>query len=194
MLAVLVGSSTGFQASSKVSLSKLVEAAAPAVAAAVLVSSAMPAFAGEIGAGEQVSCPPHPCLADGSDLWTYWAWARGGLGWPSCCGGAVSYFKSTPSPRAAPFRTTTTATTASQVFSGNCAACHAGGQNVIMPDKTLEQEALTKYLDGGFNEAAVVKQVTNGKNAMPAFGGRLSDSDIANVASYVIATSKAGWD
>ena len=43
-------------------------------------------------------------------------------------------------------------------------------------------------------EAAVVKQVTNGKNAMPAFGGRLSDEDIANVASYVIATAKTGWD
>ena len=38
------------------------------------------------------------------------------------------------------------------------------------------------------------KQVTNGKNAMPAFGGCLSDDDIANVASYVIATAKAGWD
>ena len=25
------------------------------------------------------------------------------------------------------------------VFSGNCAACHAGGQNVIMPEKTLEK-------------------------------------------------------
>jgi cytochrome c6 len=26
------------------------------------------------------------------------------------------------------------------VFDGNCAACHAGGQNVIMPDKTLQQD------------------------------------------------------
>ena len=26
------------------------------------------------------------------------------------------------------------------IFDGNCAACHVGGQNVIMPDKTLEQE------------------------------------------------------
>ena len=26
------------------------------------------------------------------------------------------------------------------VFDGNCAACHAGGQNVIMPEKTLEKE------------------------------------------------------
>ena len=80
------------------------------------------------------------------------------------------------------------------VFSGNCAACHAGGQNVIMPEKTLEKAALEEYLDGGFNEKAVMKQVTNGKNAMPAFGGRLSDDDIANVAAYVISTSSAGWE
>ena len=81
-----------------------------------------------------------------------------------------------------------------QVFNANCAACHAGGQNVIMPEKTLEKEALESYLAGGRNEKAVMTQVTNGKNAMPAFGGRLSDDDIANVASYVIATSEAGWD
>ena len=58
----------------------------------------------------------------------------------------------------------------------------------------LNEQALEEYLDGGFNEAAVVKQVTNGKNAMPAFGGRLSDADISNVATYVISTAKAGWD
>jgi len=80
------------------------------------------------------------------------------------------------------------------VFSGNCAACHAGGQNVIMPDKTLQQSALDQYLSGGANVKAVVTQVTNGKNAMPAFGGRLSDEDIQNVATYVINTAKAGWD
>ena len=80
------------------------------------------------------------------------------------------------------------------VFSGNCAACHAGGQNVIMPEKTLQQEALEEYLAGGANVKAVVMQVTNGKNAMPAFGGRLSDEDIENVATYVINTAKAGWD
>jgi len=58
----------------------------------------------------------------------------------------------------------------------------------------LSLQALEEYLDGGFNEAAVIKQVTNGKNAMPAFGGRLSDDDIANVATYVISTAKSGWD
>ena len=80
------------------------------------------------------------------------------------------------------------------VFERNCAACHRGGWNVIVSEKTLQQEALEEYLDGGANPAAVMKQVTNGKNAMPAFGGRLSDDDIANVAAYVITTAKTGWD
>lgn len=80
------------------------------------------------------------------------------------------------------------------VFSGNCAACHAGGQNVIMPDKTLEKDALEQYLAGGRNEAAVVDQVTYGKNAMPSFGGRLEEDQINNVAAYVIATSEIGWE
>jgi cytochrome c6 len=80
-----------------------------------------------------------------------------------------------------------------QLFDANCAACHAGGQNVIMPEKTLEKAALEQYLDGGFKEASVVKQVTNGKNAMPAFGGRLGDDEIADLATYVIKTSGDGW-
>ena len=80
------------------------------------------------------------------------------------------------------------------IFEYNCAACHRGGQNIIMPEKTLEREDLEQYLDGGFNEKAVIRQVTNGKNAMPAFGGRLPDDDIANVAAFVISTSRAGWN
>lgn len=72
------------------------------------------------------------------------------------------------------------------IFAGNCAACHAGGNNVIQTEKTLKKEALDAYLDGGRKEASVVYQVTNGKNAMPAFGGRLSDDEIKDVASYVI--------
>eukprot|EP00568_Trieres_chinensis_P008409 CAMPEP_0183295366 /NCGR_PEP_ID=MMETSP0160_2-20130417/3348_1 /TAXON_ID=2839 ORGANISM="Odontella Sinensis, Strain Grunow 1884" /NCGR_SAMPLE_ID=MMETSP0160_2 /ASSEMBLY_ACC=CAM_ASM_000250 /LENGTH=138 /DNA_ID=CAMNT_0025456841 /DNA_START=38 /DNA_END=454 /DNA_ORIENTATION=- len=80
------------------------------------------------------------------------------------------------------------------IFNANCGACHVGGQNVIMPEKTLEKEALEKYLSGGRNEAAVITQVTNGKNAMPAFGGRLEEDQIKDVASYVIAQSESGWD
>ena len=72
------------------------------------------------------------------------------------------------------------------IFAGNCAACHAGGNNVIAAEKTLRKEALDSYLAGGRKESSVVTQVTNGKNAMPAFGGRLSDEEIGDVAAYVI--------
>jgi cytochrome c6 len=63
-----------------------------------------------------------------------------------------------------------------------------------MPDKTLEKAALEQYLAGGRSAGSVITQVTNGKNAMPAFGGRLSEEDIQNVAAYVIASSDAGWE
>ena len=65
---------------------------------------------------------------------------------------------------------------------------------MIMPEKTLEKDALESYLAGGRNAKAIITQVTNGKNAMPAFGGRLDDDAIEDVAAYVMASSEAGWD
>jgi len=79
-----------------------------------------------------------------------------------------------------------------RIFTANCAACHAGGNNVIMPEKTLKKDALEA---NGMNAvSAITYQVTNGKNAMPAFGGRLSDSDIEDVANYVLSQSEKNWD
>lgn len=77
-----------------------------------------------------------------------------------------------------------------QIFSANCAACHAGGNNAVMPNKTLKEAALKNFLagykDGSKSlEDAVAYQVTNGQGAMPAFGGRLSDEAITDVAAYV---------
>lgn len=81
------------------------------------------------------------------------------------------------------------------VFNGNCAACHAGGNNVIQNEKTLRKDALEAYLEGGLKESSIVYQVTNGKNAMPAFGGRLDAEDIDNVAAYVYdQATGAKWD
>ncbi|MCY7366901.1 MAG: c-type cytochrome [Chamaesiphon sp.] len=78
-----------------------------------------------------------------------------------------------------------------KIFSANCAACHAGGNNVIMANKNLKKEALAEY---GMNSiAAITTQVTNGKNAMPAFGGRLSAAQIEDVATYVLAQAEKGW-
>lgn len=81
-----------------------------------------------------------------------------------------------------------------KIFDAWCAACHFGGRNSVVPDFTLDKEAIEQYLPGGFNEGAVMTRVTNGMNAMPSYGGLLSDEDIADVAAYVIATAEAGWD
>lgn len=79
-----------------------------------------------------------------------------------------------------------------RIFIANCAACHAGGRNVIVPEKTLEKEALSSNQMN--TVGAITYQVTNGKNAMPAFGGRLSDFEIDDVANFVLTRSDKGWD
>ena len=82
-----------------------------------------------------------------------------------------------------------------QIFSANCAACHMGGGNVVNAERTLKADALASYLANydADHEAAIAYQVTNGKNAMPAFGGKLSDGDIADVAAYVEDMASKGW-
>ena len=82
-----------------------------------------------------------------------------------------------------------------QIFSANCAACHIGGGNVVNAERTLKKAALEEHLANyaAGHEAAIVTQVTNGKNAMPAFGGKLSATDIEDVAAYVEAQANAGW-
>ena len=82
-----------------------------------------------------------------------------------------------------------------QIFSGNCAACHMGGGNVVNGQRTLQQDDLKAYL-ANYNEGheeAIAYQVTNGKNGMPAFGPKLSEADIADVAAYVESQSIKGW-
>lgn len=78
-----------------------------------------------------------------------------------------------------------------KIFSANCAACHAGGKNVINGAKTLQKEALDKYEMNSLE--AITYQVTNGKNAMPAFKGRLTDAQIDDVATYVLSQAENGW-
>ena len=75
-----------------------------------------------------------------------------------------------------------------KVFSANCAACHAGGNNVIAPEKTLKIDALEDNKKDNID--AIVYQVTNGNNAMPAFGDRLSEDEIKYVANYVLNQAK----
>ncbi len=78
-----------------------------------------------------------------------------------------------------------------KIFSANCAACHMGGRNVVAAAKTLKKDALEKYQMNSLE--AIVYQVQNGKNAMPAFKGRLNDKQIEDVASYVLEQAEKGW-
>lgn len=110
----------------------------------------------------------------------------------ACCATAVAMALFSPTPALA-----ADLGNGKNVFEGNCAACHAGGQNVIQAEKTLEKAALEEYLDGGFKESAIVYQVKNGKNSMPAWSGRLTEDEINNVSAYVFdmaSNSKWGAD
>nr|YP_009313011.1 Cytochrome c553 [Dermonema virens]SCW21265.1 Cytochrome c553 [Dermonema virens] len=78
-----------------------------------------------------------------------------------------------------------------QIFNANCAACHAGGNNAIITEKTLKKDVLEAYSMNSVD--AITTQVTNGKGAMPAFGGRLEAEDIDNVANYVLSQAEQGW-
>jgi len=78
-----------------------------------------------------------------------------------------------------------------KVFTTNCAACHMGGGNVVNRAKTLKKEALAQYQMASLE--AIEAQVLNGKNAMPAFRGRLSEVQIEDVAAYVLEQAEAGW-
>lgn len=78
-----------------------------------------------------------------------------------------------------------------KIFSANCAACHLGGRNVIVAQKTLKQDALEKYNMNSLE--AIMHQVQNGKNAMPSFKGKLNTQQIEDVASYVLEQAEKGW-
>jgi cytochrome c6 len=78
-----------------------------------------------------------------------------------------------------------------QIFNANCSACHIGGNNVIIANKTLRREALEKY---SMNSLEAIKaQVINGKNAMPSFKGRLEEDEIEAVTNYVLNQAEKGW-
>ena len=73
------------------------------------------------------------------------------------------------------------------LFVSNCVVCHNQGDNFILPEKNLKQKTLEE--NGMYNIDAIMYQVTNGKNGMPAFGGRLTEKEIEEVSCYVLKKS-----
>jgi len=78
------------------------------------------------------------------------------------------------------------------LFLQNCIGCHKGGNNLIIPEKNLKK--LTLETNGMYSIEAITYQVLNGKNGMPAFGGRLREEEIENIAEYVIFSSDKNFD
>ncbi len=82
-----------------------------------------------------------------------------------------------------------------KIFHANCASCHIGGGNILIEEKTLKKEALSKYLENYDVDsiAAITQQLLKGKNAMPAFKDKLTPQEIIEVAAYVFQQAEEGW-
>lgn len=80
------------------------------------------------------------------------------------------------------------------LFERSCAACHAGGGNIIgfARGKNLKTKALTKY---GFDEPGkIVSLMRNGRGAMPGYGADVfSDVEAEAVAEFVLSAAERGW-
>ena len=71
-----------------------------------------------------------------------------------------------------------------KLFSMYCMACHAGGNNLIIPEKNLKKETLENL--GINNSESLIYQIRNGKNGMPAFGGRLKEKEMKAITSFLL--------
>ena len=77
-------------------------------------------------------------------------------------------------------------------FKNNCSVCHLGGNNIIIPEKNLKGKTLEA--NGMNSVSAISYQILNGKNGMPAFGGRLKESEIQEIANYVLIQSANNFE
>ena len=82
-----------------------------------------------------------------------------------------------------------------QIFTTNCAACHMGGGNVLRASRSLKMRDLNAHLDQYSKDPliAIEQQIEVGKNAMPSYAGKLSESEIIAVATYVEQQAELGW-
>lgn len=82
-------------------------------------------------------------------------------------------------------------TTGTKLFEIHCAGCHVHGSNIIRRGKNLKLNALQRnHVD---TVDAIAALVIAGKNNMPAYGDRLSSSDITAVSRYVLEQAQSGW-
>lgn len=71
-----------------------------------------------------------------------------------------------------------------RLFLHHCMACHEGRENLIIPEKNLQKETLE--INGLTSVESLTYYIKNGKNGMPAFGGRLSEKNLITLAKYLL--------
>ncbi len=98
---------------------------------------------------------------------------------------AIALFASNPSSAFA------VDSSAQEIFTANCAGCHAKGGNILRRGKTLKTKALKRYHRD--SAEAIISLVTNGKGSMGAYGDRLTASEIELVANYVLEQAEQNW-
>jgi cytochrome c6 len=74
--------------------------------------------------------------------------------------------------------------TGKELFEIHCLSCHQNNGNSIIPEKNLKKETLEA--NGMTTISAISYQILNGKNGMPAFGGRLQENEIEQISSYLL--------
>ncbi len=70
--------------------------------------------------------------------------------------------------------------------------CHPLGKNVILPEKNLTKESL--QANGMNSVGAIIYQLRNGKNGMPAFGDRLTKEEMKKLAEYILFESEKNFE
>ena len=77
------------------------------------------------------------------------------------------------------------------LFENQCFQCHKNGNTILVTEKNLKKESLER---NGMNSIESIRyQVKNGKNGMPAFGGKLKEEDIEEIANYILYKSQRNF-
>jgi cytochrome c6 len=77
---------------------------------------------------------------------------------------------------------------AGQFFKEQCAACHAGGGNIVNPKMPLKGAPLLKTF------AAFLSQIRKPQPPMPTFSpSKISDGQARKLYDYILKQNKAGW-
>jgi cytochrome c6 len=74
----------------------------------------------------------------------------------------------------------------SRLFQATCSSCHAGGQNLIAKEKTLDKETLERYVGTDPSDIQQYMRYDFLHRGAHLFGGNLSEKDFENVVAYVL--------